>query len=85
MRLIFRRAAEKALNRIPADRRRQLLARIKDVAADPANRGFDVKPLAGHDALRLRVGEYRVLFTIEERETVLIIHSIRTRGDVYKR
>jgi mRNA interferase RelE/StbE len=70
MRLTFRRAAEKALDRIPADRRRQLLARIKDVAADPTSRDFDIKPLAGSDVLRLRVGEYRVLFTVDEPQAV---------------
>jgi len=85
MRLVFRRAAERALNRIPADRRRQLIARIKDVAADPASRNFDVKPLAGGDVLRLRIGEYRVLFTVNQAEGILLVELIRTRGDVYKR
>ena len=85
MRLVFRRAAEKALNKVPADRRRQILSRIKDVAADSGDRDAGVKPLAGSDLLRLRVGDYRVLFSLNEVEGVLTVELIRTRGDVYKR
>jgi mRNA interferase RelE/StbE len=85
MRLVFKRAARKALNKIPVDRRRQLLSRIKDVAADPGSRDAGVKPLAGSDLLRLRVGDYRVVFGLSEAEGVLTVELIRTRGDVYKR
>ena len=85
MRLVFRRAAEKTLDRIPADRRRQILSRIKDFAADPTRRSISVEPPAGSDLLRLRVGDYRVLFSLDEAEGVLIVELIRTRGDVYKR
>lgn len=44
----------------------------------------DVKKLSGYDKeYRLRVGDIRVLFTIED-ETI-IINSILPRGQVYKR
>ena len=85
MRLVFRRAAEKTLDRIPADCRRQILSRIKDVAADPSSRDVSVKPLAGNDSLRLRVNNYRVVFSLDEAAGVLTIELIGTRGDIYKR
>ena len=85
MRLIFRRAAERALDRIPADRRRQLLSRIESLAADPTRHSANVKPLVGSDLFRLRVGDYRVLFSLDEAAEVLTVDLIRTRGDVYKR
>jgi len=85
MRVVFTRAAEKSLQRLPADRRRQILSRIEAAAADPDARNLNVEPLAGSDLLRMRVGEYRVLFNLNERDAVLTIELIRTRGDVYKR
>jgi mRNA interferase RelE/StbE len=85
MKVVFRRAAEKALQRISADRRRQILSRIKEVAENPNTRNIGVKQLSGSDLFRLRVGNYRVLFTLDESETVLTIELIRPRGDVYKR
>lgn len=85
MRVVFARAAEKSLFRLPADRRRQIVERIETVAGDPANRRFDVEPLAGSDLFRLRVGSYRVLYSCDEQEGILTVELIRTRGDVYKR
>jgi len=44
-----------------------------------------VQPLAGGDLFRLRVGGFRVLFSIDDKRETLIVELIRTRGDVYKR
>ena len=85
MKVVFARSAEKSLTRLPTDRRRQILARIEAVAAEPRSRGFHVQPLAGGDLFRLRVGDYRVLFSMSESDDMLIVELIRTRGDVYKR
>jgi mRNA interferase RelE/StbE len=85
LRIVLTRSAEKSLSRIPADRRRQILSRIEAVAAEPASRNFDIQPLAGSDLLRLRVGDYRVLFSLTESEGMLTVELVRTRGDVYKR
>jgi mRNA interferase RelE/StbE len=85
MRLVFRRAAKKMLDRIQPDRRRQILYRLKELAADPTSRSADIKPLAGSNSLRLRVGDYRILFTPDGEEGTLTVELIRTRGDIYKR
>jgi mRNA interferase RelE/StbE len=85
MKVVFTRAAERSFMRLPADRRRQILVRIETVAADPRNRRLHVEPLAGSDLFRLRVGAYRVLFSLENARDVLTVELVRTRGDVYKR
>jgi mRNA interferase RelE/StbE len=85
MKVAFTRPAEKSLLRLPADRRRQILSRIEAIAADPRNRRMHVQPLAGGDLFRLRVGGFRVLFSIDDKRETLIVELIRTRGDVYKR
>jgi len=44
----------------------------------------DIKKLQGHTELyRLRIGDWRVLFTYVDADTVLIAR-ISSRGDVYK-
>lgn len=85
MKVVLTRSAEKSLARLPIDRRRQIVSRIEAVAANPSSRSFDIGPLAGSDLLRLRVGDYRVLFSVSETEGALTIELVRTRGDVYKR
>jgi mRNA interferase RelE/StbE len=85
MKIVFMRSAEKSLDRLPADRRRQILARIEAAAANLRTGRHDVQPLAGSDLFRLRVGDYRVLFAMDEAEDIMKVELIRTRGDVYKR
>ena len=44
----------------------------------------DVKKLAGHDNLyRLRVGDWRIIFSYADKDTILV-EEIEPRGDVYK-
>jgi mRNA interferase RelE/StbE len=84
--IVFRRGAERALDRLPAARRRQIVGRIELLASGSASRNLDIRPLEGGSGLfRLRVGEYRVLFSVDEGADTLTIELIRGRGDVYKR
>ena len=84
MKVVFTRTARKSLQRLPAHRRTQIVARIEAAAAGNAP-NIDVRQLAGSDLQRLRVGEYRVLFAIDPEAQILRVELIRTRGDVYKR
>jgi mRNA interferase RelE/StbE len=84
--IVFRRAAEKALERLPAARRRQIIGRIERLASASTSRSLNIKPLEGGSGLsRLRVGDYRVLFSVDEAADRVTIELIRGRGDVYKR
>ena len=85
MQIVFRRAAEKALE-LPAARRHQIVGRIERLASGSASRGLDIRPLEGGSGLfRLRVGDYRVLFAVDTATDTVTIELIQGRGDVYKR
>ena len=85
MKTVFTRAAEKSLMKLRADQRKRILSRIEAIAADPTSRALDVRPLAGSDLFRLRVGDHRVLFSLDMTGGELTVELIRTRGDIYKR
>lgn len=88
MKIEYTRAARKSLldpKAGPARRRAQIRAAIEKLAADPADPELDTKPLVGSDLNRLRVGPYRVLYSIDPITDTIRIELIRTRGDVYKR
>ena len=82
MKVFFTTSARKSLRRIPVTRQTQIVSRIEAIAT--GQRG-DVQPLAGSDLLRLRVGDYRVLYRMDMANQVLTVELVRTRGDVYKR
>ena len=71
----FLMAAEQQL----ADR---LAARIEDLAEDPRPRGAE-KFLGRQGVLRIRVGAYRILYSLEPG--ILLIVTIDKRSRVYKR
>ncbi len=45
----------------------------------------DVRKLKGKDKFRLRVGNYRVLYMIDDRKRIITIENIDNRGDIYKK
>ncbi|KOV78114.1 addiction module toxin RelE [Streptomyces sp. NRRL WC-3618] len=46
---------------------------------------FDVKALQGHDARwRLRVGDCRVVYTVEDGQLVVWVLAVANRRDVYR-
>ena len=72
--------AAKALRKHRADAER-ILSKIEAYAANPASLANKIKSLQGSSALRLRVGEYRVIF--EETDSEIIVTKIGPRGSVY--
>ena len=80
MRIEFTRTAEKELRKIgPAAV--TILAKIRQYAEDPASLANNVKSLKGSDMLRLRVGDHRVIFTVEA--DTMVILKVRIRGRAY--
>ena len=45
----------------------------------------DIKPMAGSEGFdRLRVGDYRILYTVEEEIITVRVTDAGNRGDIYK-
>jgi len=51
---------------LPRDTSSRIVRKINAYAQDPASLANNVKRLTGHPGYRLRVGDWRVLFVIEE-------------------
>lgn len=46
--------------------------------------GIDIKKLKGSELFRLRVGNYRVIYSVDDEIKVIMVENIDNRGDVYK-
>ena len=76
----FSKKAAKSYARLPEDYKT-----LVDLALYKLSEGLpvDIKPILGEkDIYRIRVGRYRILFTIIDN--VVLISSIGPRGDIYK-
>jgi mRNA interferase RelE/StbE len=77
------RAVEKQLAAVPVDDREHIIARIRRLGDQP--RPTAIKALA-QDVYRLRIGRYRVIYKILEKEEVILIGKIALRTErTYKR
>jgi mRNA interferase RelE/StbE len=73
--------ARKALRKHRGDAER-IIAKVAAYATDPGSLANNVKRLKGQPAiLRLRVGDYRVLF-VEDEDGILVL-DIGPRGSIY--
>lgn len=73
---------ERAIARLPRPEREHLLQAVRQLTRGPF--GPHVKRLAGRPEWRLRVGNRRVLFRVDEQARVVVVTRIGPRGDVYK-
>lgn len=62
--------------------RERIVGKIQQYAREPASLAANVKRLQGRDGLRLRVGDWRVIF--DENERVVDVIEIGLRGSVYR-
>lgn len=77
---IFEKEAQKFLDKQDKNSRLRLYKAIYKLPE-----GTDIKKLKGHNLYRLRVGNCRILYTIDESIRLIDIESIDSRGDIYKR
>ena len=80
----YTKAARKALEAMPANVRRLVVAKIEELAIDPARQHNNVTRLKGRPEFRLRVQDWRVIYRIVDDRLVLLILKIGARGGVYK-
>lgn len=84
-RLEIKAKARRALDRMPRDLRERIMRRIGALAADPFAVELDVKKLRGFDGFRLRIGDWRVIYQVDQGRVVVLVLAVAPRGDVYDR
>jgi mRNA-degrading endonuclease RelE of RelBE toxin-antitoxin system len=81
--LILSRACQKQMEAMPKLDRDRLMARLRDVAADPARRHPNVTAILGESGVfRVRQGDWRAVFAIEGGD--VIVDRVGHRREVYR-
>ena len=80
-RSIIKKKAKKFIDGLPANERRRVVSAIEQLP-----NGEDIKKLKGHDKLlRLRVGNYRIIYTVDNGELIVYVIDVGNRGQIYNR
>jgi len=81
--ITFSRQADKVLRRMPRNIATNIAKKIRQLAINP-KKMKNVKMLTKHPGYRLRIGDWRVVYTINENEVLIHVVKIKSRGEVYK-
>ena len=81
-RVILPKSVQKELDRLPDDVVRRILTRLAQLETD--QRPTDVKKLKGREAWRIRVGDYRVIYEIQDRQLQILVITIGHRREIYR-
>ena len=77
------RTAERQLGKLPGSDRARVAREMLSLADDPFPRG--ARKLIGYrDVFRIRVGQYRILYSVSETELIIVILKVGHRRDVYR-
>jgi mRNA interferase RelE/StbE len=76
-------AARRDLQALPWDILIRIEVRIQALAENPRPRGVE-RVQGTQGGLRLRVGAYRILYTVDDGQQVVTIARVRHRRDVYR-
>ena len=79
----FRRSAEKDLRRLDATVQRRVMRAIDGLAHEPRPPGCR-KLVGSEDAFRIRIGDYRVIYVVDDAVCIVAIENIRHRREAYR-
>ena len=82
--LKYRRQARNYLARLPLKIKTVIVDKLHELSANPDNSSLDIDILKGREGFRLKVGQYRIIYTRQDDASIIEVVKIRPRGDIYK-
>jgi mRNA interferase RelE/StbE len=81
----FHKDAVKSIQKLDKTSRNRILDHINILAENPKSPELDIKKMQGlENQYRLRVGTFRIVYSIFQDKLIITIIRVGSRGDVYK-
>ena len=81
-RITIKKSAAKELEDIPKKELRKIVKRIQSLAQNARPQGS--QKLSGKEQYRVRQGDYRIVYSIEDKEGIIDIVKIGHRREIYR-
>lgn len=81
--ILIKPSAKKELEKLPKKDIQKIVVKIQDLSADPRPVGSE--KLSGDDKFRVRQGNYRIVYSIEDDKLIVFIVKIGHRRDIYRK
>ena len=83
-RIIFTKQADKALRKMPRNTAQNIRDKLNRLSTDPYAHIPNAKSLQGRPGYRLRVGDWRVIYEIQDDRLVILVLKIAPCGGAYR-
>ncbi len=80
--IVVKKSVAKDLKNIPKKDIERILSSIQKLADDPLPP--QAKKLSGQERFRIRQGNYRILYTIEDNQLIVCVVKVGNRRDAYR-
>ena len=80
--ILFKESVWKDLKKIPKRELRKILSRVEKLGNDP--RLIGCEKLTGEELYRIRQGNYRIVYSIQDNELTVWVIKVGHRKDVYR-
>lgn len=81
--ILIKSSAAKELARLPKKDIQRITSKIKSLSADP--RPLGCEKLSAQERYRIRQGNYRIVYSIEDDKLIIYVIKIAHRSEVYKK
>lgn len=82
--VLIKASAEKDIQRLPPDVRARMASAILQLGEEPRPTGVRKLKGKGEEGWRIRVGDYRVVYRIDDSLRQVIVYRVRHRREVYR-
>jgi mRNA interferase RelE/StbE len=82
--IVFTKQADRTLRKMSRKLANRIREKLAQLADNPYAQHNNVKKLQNLLAYRLRVGDYRIIYEIEDDRLVILVLKIAPRGEVYQ-
>lgn len=82
--IVFTKQAVRTLRKLPRNLSQLIREKIDEIAVDPYASHNNVTKLVGRPGYRLRVGDWRIIYELQDGKLILLVVKIGPRGEVYE-
>ena len=80
--ILFKESVWKDLKKVPKNDLKRILSRVEKLGDDP--RPIGCEKLTGEELYRVRQGNYRIVYSIQDNELTVWVIKVGHRKDIYR-
>lgn len=82
--VVYTKQTDRALRRMSRNQAQIIRTKIEEIAQDPHAQHNNLTKLVGRAGYRLRVGDWRVLYELQDQQLIMLVLKVASRGDMYR-